>query len=116
MHRLKDATTGENHIIHVCYECDPEQYPEGKPILPSDKLAEPKANEKGEGVCGECQIEELNKRKMRVFGLQHPDVKAFIQKEDADRKRWNNYVKRVNQTMGAGLKYKKNRYTGKIPF
>ena len=39
MHKLKDVTTGENHIIHVCYECDPEQYPEGKPILPSDKLA-----------------------------------------------------------------------------
>jgi hypothetical protein len=66
-------------------------------------------------VCGECQIEELNKRKMRVLGLQHPDVKAFIQKEDADCRRWNNYAKRVNQTMGAGLKYKKNGYTGRTP-
>jgi hypothetical protein len=46
MHRLKDTTTGENYIIHVCYECDPEQYPSGKPILPEDKLAQP--NEKGE--------------------------------------------------------------------
>jgi hypothetical protein len=114
MHKLKDTTTGENYIIHVCYECDPDWYPTGKPILPSDKLAEP--NEKGEWVCGDCQIEELNKRKMRVWGLQHPDVKAFITKEENDCKRWNNYVKSVNQNMGAGLKYKKNRYTGKIPF
>ena len=53
---------------------------------------------------------------MRVFGLQHPDVKAFVQKEDADCKRWNNYVKRVNQNMGAGLRYKRNRYTGRTPF
>src|SRR5215216_2626521 len=81
---------------------------------PSDKLAEP--NEKGEWVCGECQIEELNKHKMRVFGLQHPNVKAFIQKEDNDCRRWNNYVKRVNQTMGSDLKYKKNRYTSRTPF
>jgi hypothetical protein len=114
MHRLKDATTRENHIIHVCYECDPKQYPEGKPILPSDKLAEP--NEKGQWVCGECQIEELNKRKMRVLGLQHPDVKAFIQKEDNNCRRWNNYAKRVNENLGAGLIYKRNRYTGGISF
>jgi hypothetical protein len=53
---------------------------------------------------------------MRVFGLEHPDVKAFIQKEDIDCKRWNNYAKRVNQTMGTGLKYHKNKYTGKVPF
>src|SRR5919108_498080 len=72
--------------------------------------------EKGEWVCGDCQIEELNKRKMRVWGPQHPDVKAFITKEDNDCKRWNNYAKRVNENMGGGLKYKKNRYTGKTPF
>jgi hypothetical protein len=50
-------------------------------------------------VCGESQIEELNKRKMRVLGPQDPDVKAFIRKEDNDCKRWNNYVKRVNENM-----------------
>jgi hypothetical protein len=38
---------------------------------------------------GNCKIEELNKRKMRVLGLQHKDVQAFIQKEDNDYKRWN---------------------------
>ena len=85
----------------MCYECDPDWYPKGKPIDPSDKLAEP--NEKGRRFRGDCQIEALNKRKMRVLGLQHPDVKAFIQKEDNDCRRWNNYVKRINQTMGAGL-------------
>jgi hypothetical protein len=89
-----------------------EQYPDGKPILPSDTLAEP--NEKGQWVCGDCQVEKLNKRKMRIFGLQ-PDVKACIQKEDADCTRWNNYVRRVNQNMGAGLRYKRNKYTGRIP-
>jgi len=68
------------------------------------------------GYAGNVRLRKLNKRKMRVLGLQHPDVKAFIQKEDADRKRWNNYVKRVNQTMDAGLKYKKNRYTDRTPF
>jgi hypothetical protein len=41
---------------------------------------------------------------------------VFIQKEDNDCRRWNNYVKEVNKNMGAGLKYKKNRYTGRIPF
>src|SRR5215203_5278775 len=101
MHKLKDTTTGENYVIHICYECDPDQYPNGKPILPSDKLAEP--NEKGEWVCGECQIETLNKRKIRVLGLQHLEVQRIIQQEDNDCKRWNNYVKRVNQTMGGGL-------------
>jgi hypothetical protein len=38
---------------------------------------------------GNCKIGELNKRKMRVLGLQHKDVQAFIQKEDNDCKRWN---------------------------
>jgi hypothetical protein len=114
MPTLKDTATGETRTIHICHQCDPEQYPRGKPIDPNDWSAQ--KNAKGEWVCGECQIEELNKRKMRVLGLQHPDVKAFIQKEDNNCRRWNNYVKRVNQAMGAGLKYKRNRYTSRTPF
>jgi hypothetical protein len=47
------------------------------------------------------------------FGINHPEVKAFIQKEDNDCKRWNNYIKRVNENMNAGLKYKINRYLEK---
>ncbi len=55
---------------------------------------------------------ELNKKKMKVLGLEHPDIKAFMAKEDNDCKRWNNYAKRVNENMNAGLKYQRNRYTG----
>ena len=51
-----DKTTGETRRIHICYECDPDHYPTGKPIDPSDTLTRP--NEKGEWVCGECQIED----------------------------------------------------------
>jgi len=45
--------------------------------------------------------------------LQHSEVQQVIQQEDKKVKAWNNYTKRVNQNMGAGLKYKKNRYTGR---
>jgi hypothetical protein len=115
MHKLKDTTTGENYIIHVCYECDPDQYPNGKPIDPyTDKLAEP--NEKGEWVCGECQIEDLNKNKIKVLGLEHKDVKPIIEKEDNECKRWNNGIKNLNQHLKVGLKYRRNRYTGKVVF
>ena len=44
-------------------------------------------NVKREWTCGECQIEELNKRKIQVFGPQHKNVQAFIQKEDLDANR-----------------------------
>jgi hypothetical protein len=50
MNTLKDTTTGETYRLHIYYACDPDQYPDGKPIDPSDKLAEP--NEKEEWVCG----------------------------------------------------------------
>jgi hypothetical protein len=101
---------------HICYQCNIDSYPTGKPILDNDKLAEPLPGVSGKWICGSYVIEELNKRKMKVLGLQHIDVQAFIQKEDNDCKHWNNYVKRVNQTMGAGLKYQKNKYTGRTPF
>jgi hypothetical protein len=48
MNTLKDTTTGETYRLHIYYACDPDQYPDGKPIDPSDKLAEP--NEKEEWV------------------------------------------------------------------
>jgi hypothetical protein len=53
---------------------------------------------------------------LRTLGPNHPKCQAFIKQEDNDCKRWNNYVKRVNENMRAGLKYKKNRYNGRIPF
>jgi hypothetical protein len=56
---LKDYTTntGETRRIHICYECDPDQYPNGKPIDPNDSMAEP--DSKGNWICGDCQIEDL---------------------------------------------------------
>jgi hypothetical protein len=104
---LKDTTIGETFRIHICYKCDADKYPTGKPIDITDKYA---CKEKdGSCTCGECVFEELNRSKLRVLGPDHKDVKAFIQKEDDDCKKWNNYVKRVNQNMGTGLKYQKNR-------
>lgn len=101
-------------INSIYYQCDPEQYPTGKPTDSSDKLAEP--NERGEWVCGMCQVEKFNKRRIRILGLNHPDVKWFVDLEDKQTKAYNKYAKRVNENMGAGLKYRKNKYTGRIPF
>jgi hypothetical protein len=58
----------------------------------------------------------LNKRKIRVLGPNHPDSKFIIELEDRQTKAYNNYATRVNESVGAGLKYKKNRYTGRTPF
>jgi hypothetical protein len=67
-------------------------------------------------VCGDCQIEELNKRKIRVLGPNHPDAKCIIKQEDIKTKAYNNYAKRINENMDARLEYRKNKYTGRIPF
>jgi hypothetical protein len=44
-------------------------------------------------ICGSCKIEELNKRKLRVLGLQHLEVQQIIQQED----------KKVKYTRGTPL-------------
>ena len=75
----------------------------GKQVTVQDVFEAVGTYEKGEWVCGECQIEEFNKRKMRVLGPDHEGVKQFIQKEDADCRKWNNYAKGVYENMGAGL-------------
>ena len=67
-------------------------------------------------MCGDCQIEELNERKVRVLGINHKDVKWFVDMENRQVKAYNNYAKRVNENMKAGLKYRKNRYTGVTVF
>jgi hypothetical protein len=112
---FKDTETGETFRVHVCYQCDIDRYPTGKPIDATDKLAEPLPDGSG-WVCGDCKVEELNKRKLRVLGPQHPDVQAFITREEREVRRWNQYARRVNKTMNAGLPYKTNRYTGRTPF
>ena len=63
-----------------------------------------------------CQIFELNRRKIEVLGKDHPDSKFIIQQEELKTKAYNNYTLRVNKNMGAKMKYRKNKYTGKIPF
>jgi hypothetical protein len=80
MPTLKDITTGETRTIHICYQCDPEQYPRGKPIDVNDWMA--RKDEKGNWICGDCQIEDLNKRKIRVLGRNHPESKFIIDIED----------------------------------
>ncbi len=82
---LKDTTTGETYRIHICYKCDTDKYPKGKPIDITDKYA--RKEKDGSWTCGECVIEEFNKRKLRVLGPDYKDVKAFIQKEDNDCKK-----------------------------
>jgi hypothetical protein len=62
-----------------------DKYPTGKPIDITDKYA--RKEKDGSWTCGECVIEDLNRRKLRVLGPQHPDVKAFIIKEDNECKR-----------------------------
>ena len=75
MSTLKDTTTNETRRIQVCYYCDPDIYENGKPILPSDKYAEKEPN--GEWVCGDCKLEEIRMTKMRVLGVNHPEVRQF---------------------------------------
>ena len=89
MPTLKDITAGETRRIHICYSYDIDQYPDGKPIDPSDMLAQKLPS--SQWICGECQIEELNKRKLKLFGVNHSDVQYFIQQEDKKVKAWNNY-------------------------
>jgi hypothetical protein len=83
MNILKDTTTGETFRVNICYKCDIDKYPTGKPIDITDKYARREEND-GSWTCSECIIEELNRRKLRVLGPQHPDFKAFITKEDND--------------------------------
>jgi hypothetical protein len=114
MPTLKDTTTGETFRVQICYICDTDKYSTGKPILHTDEFA--RQEKDGSWTWGECVIEESNKRRLRILGRNHPEVKAFIQKEDNDCKRWNNYTKRVNQNIDADLKYQKNKYSGRVLF
>jgi hypothetical protein len=70
----------------------------------------------GGAIQKEVLARDIETRDIKGWTHVHPDVKWFIQQEDTKTKAYNNYAKRVNENMGAGLKYQKNRYTGKIPF
>jgi hypothetical protein len=56
MPTLRDYTAHneETRTIHICHQCDPDQYPRGRPIDPNDWSAQ--KNAKGEWVCGDCQL------------------------------------------------------------
>jgi hypothetical protein len=113
---LRDYTSqgkGETREVHICYKCDSDLYPYGKPII-DDEYA--RKEKDGSWTCGECVFEDLNKRKIQVLGPDHPETKQIISSEDNRVKRWNRYAHKLNRDLHAGLKYKKNRYTGRIPF
>ena len=111
---LKDIKTGETSYIHVCYQCDPDTYPKGKPILPTDTMAT--KDEKGNWVCSECQTESLNRMFLRTLGPQHPKCQSFIKAEDKRILRYNEAAKRLNEKSGLTLmKYRRNKYTGSMP-
>jgi hypothetical protein len=114
MHILRDIKTGERTIIRVCHQCDPDTYPYGKPILPTDIGA--KKDEKGNWVCSECQTEDLNRLFLRTLGPQHPKCQAFIKAEDRNVRKLNDAARRLNEVSGQYLMgYKRNRYTGHMP-
>ena len=60
MPTLRDTTTGKTYRFHICYECNPQQYPNGKPIDPSDTLAEP--NKKVNGYVENVKQKNLTKK------------------------------------------------------
>ena len=111
---LRDMTgTGERTIIHICYKCDPDTYPRGKPII-NDMNA--KKDEKGNWVCSECQTEDLNKMFLRTLGSQHPKCQAVIKAEDNQVRKHNDAARRLNEKSGQYLMfYKRNRYTNAMP-
>jgi hypothetical protein len=56
---IKDPKTGITDVIHMCYSCDIEDYPAGKPIV-NDPGATKDLNT-GKWVCSSCQEESLNR-------------------------------------------------------
>jgi hypothetical protein len=99
-------TTRKRKRGHICYQCDVDIYPIGKPIDDNDKLAELLPDGSGRWTCGEYKIEELN----NVNASSWTHAQAFITREGREVERWNQYTRRVNKTMNAGLPYKTNWY------
>jgi hypothetical protein len=110
---IKDMKTGETSIVRICYQCDPDTYPRGKPII---NYMNAKKDEKGNWVCSECQTEDLNKMFLRTLGPQHPKCQAFIKAEDNQVGKYNDAALRLNEVSGQHLmSYKRNRYTNSMP-
>jgi len=112
---LRDPKTGNMNTIHVCYDCDKETYPKGKPIIDNEKAIQLPNSDKI--VCSECFEERINKSKIKLRGVNHPQSQQIILAEDRAVGELNRAAKRLNDKAGTiCLRYKKNRYTNKIVF
>ena len=110
---IKDPKTGITDVIHLCFECDPDIYPRGKPIV--NDLSATK-DEKGNWICSSCQEESLNRMFLRTLGINHPKVQCFIAAEDRKVRKYNDAARRLNEVSGQYLmSYKRNLYTGSMP-
>jgi hypothetical protein len=108
---IRDPKTGITDVIHICFDCDPDIYPRGKPII-NDPGATKDLNT-GKWICGPCQEERLNKMFLRTLGPNHPKCQAFIKAEDRKVLKHNDAARRLNGISGQHLmSYKRNRYTG----
>ena len=110
---IKDPKTGITDVVYLCFDCDPDIYPKGKPIV-NDPGAVKDLNT-GKWSCSSCISERINKARIRRLGENHPDVQYIIKAEDRKVLRYNDAAKRLNEHAGATLmKYKRNRYTGRM--
>jgi|SRR5215207_8577594 len=111
---IRDPKTGITDVIHLCFECDPNEFPKGKPIV-NDPGAQKDLNT-GKWICSECREESINKHRIKRLGVNHPDVQGIIKEEDMKVLRHNTAAKRLNDKARATLmKYKRNKYTGSMP-
>jgi hypothetical protein len=111
---IKDPKTGITDVIHLCFECDPNEFPRGKPII-NDPGATKDLNT-GKWICSECRTESINKHRIKRLGVNHPDVQYIIKAEDRKVLQHNIAAKRLNYKAGQYLmRYKRNRYTNSMP-
>src|SRR5215204_3394521 len=91
--------------VKVCYDCDHELYPIGK-ILIDDPDA--RQDKKGNWHCSDCQLPDIRKSYLKMYGPNHEKTKWFLNQEDRKIRKWNQTITKI----GTG-KYRKNKYTGK---
>src|SRR5918996_4778476 len=92
----------------ICYDCDHELYPKGK-IIFDDPLA--KQDRNGRWHCSDCQETDRRKNLIKIYGPNHLNTRSFIDYEDKMIRAWNQMTRKV----GVGP-YRRNKYTGRIPF
>jgi hypothetical protein len=92
----------------ICYECDRDLYSKGKPIF-DDKFA--KQDSKGNWHCSDCQLTNIRRAKLRIYGPNHEETRDFLQKEEREIRAWNQAALKL----GVGH-YRKNKYTGRTLF